>query len=101
MAISINDVVINFHFMATNLYGTAWICERANFHHSRILEQIKAHSAEGARRAMEEHMVFARRVMEEIEAGVGREAFQPAEVSPAGTGPAPAGKGVEVRSSER
>lgn len=67
MAISINDVLINAYHLATNLYGTDWICERARHHHSRILEQIKLGDPEGARRAMEEHLTFSRDVLGQLE----------------------------------
>lgn len=67
MAISINDVLINLYNRATNLYGTAWICDRARHHHARILVQVKARNAAGARLAMEEHMAFSREVLEQIE----------------------------------
>lgn len=67
MAISINDVLINVYHRATNLYGTDWICERARHHHSRILEQVKLGRADGARRAMEEHLSFSREVLGQLE----------------------------------
>lgn len=70
MAVSINDTLINVYNLATNLYGTDWIREKARHHHSRILEQVKAGNAEGARTAMEEHLAFSRTVLAQLESGI-------------------------------
>lgn len=67
MALSINDVLINLYQRVTNLYGTSWICERARLHHARILHGVRAGDAAEARKAMKEHMVFSREVLQMLE----------------------------------
>lgn len=70
MAVSLNDVLVNVYHLSADLYGTDWNCEQARFHHSRILEQVKARNPEAAMRAMKEHMDLSRSVLEDIEASL-------------------------------
>jgi GntR family transcriptional regulator, transcriptional repressor for pyruvate dehydrogenase complex len=59
LANSINDVMINIRLRAFRVDGPM-VVERAAFYHRRILEKVRAHDVEGARRAMEEHLAEAR-----------------------------------------
>jgi DNA-binding FadR family transcriptional regulator len=70
MAISIDDLLMNACHLATNLFGTERICERARRHHSHILEQVKAGEADGARKVMEEHLAFSRSVLSLLESDI-------------------------------
>jgi GntR family transcriptional regulator, transcriptional repressor for pyruvate dehydrogenase complex len=59
LANSINDVMINIRLRAFRVDGPM-VVERAASYHRRILEKVRAHDVEGARRAMEEHLAEAR-----------------------------------------
>ncbi|MCI0418105.1 MAG: FadR family transcriptional regulator [Acidobacteria bacterium] len=56
---SINDVMAELHLRTYKLDAMGSI-QDSIFHHSRILDRVKAHDAEGARRAMEEHLASSR-----------------------------------------
>ncbi|MEW5977487.1 MAG: FadR/GntR family transcriptional regulator [Acidobacteriota bacterium] len=64
---SISHVMINVRLRAFSL-DDAKTVDRAVFYHSHILERIKARDVEGARRAMEEHLVEARDTMRRADA---------------------------------
>jgi DNA-binding FadR family transcriptional regulator len=70
MAVSINHVLINVYHLAADLYGTEWNCEQTFYHHSRILEQLKARNPEGALTAMKDHMDLSRKVLAGIDANL-------------------------------
>ena len=59
LASSINDVMAQIHLGAFKLDAMASVQETI-FHHSRILDRVKAHDVEGARRAMEDHLTSSR-----------------------------------------
>ncbi|MCI0419657.1 MAG: FadR family transcriptional regulator [Acidobacteria bacterium] len=59
LADSINDVMINVRLRSFSVDGPRTL-ERAAYYHSHILDRVKARDVEGARRAMQEHLVEAR-----------------------------------------
>jgi GntR family transcriptional regulator, transcriptional repressor for pyruvate dehydrogenase complex len=61
LANAVNDVMIEIRLQAYECNAPS--VERAVYYHSRILDNVRKHDIEGARRAMEEHLAYSLEVM--------------------------------------